>query len=176
MSIYDPNYTNYDHSYTNYDHSYDKYAPKEPKNNGEITYPIKRVMRDTSDTDSVKATKVAVDRYTLKEKIWEKHTSIKDYEHKRMNGSKKIEKPMSSNPIKKKTDISYDKLSRFNSLASKRVTKTMKSISLIGNLSNTYAYDYSDSDINKINEALDNAIVELKMKFNASNKITEFEL
>ena len=90
--------------------------------------------------------------------------------------SKKIDKPMPSDPIKKKADISYNKISRFNSLASKRVTETMKSISLIGNLSNTYAYDYSDSDINKINEALDNAIVELKMKFNASNKITEFEL
>jgi hypothetical protein len=70
------------------------------------------------------------------------------------------------------------KRSNFVRLAEARVTKALKSIKVIGNLSNRTNYDYTDQDINKIIDALQTEISLLKSRFkNKGNSETvEFKL
>jgi hypothetical protein len=70
------------------------------------------------------------------------------------------------------------KRSNFVRLAEARVTKALKSIKVIGNLSNKANYDYTDQDINKIVNALQAEINVLKSRFkNKGNSETvEFKL
>jgi len=54
---------------------------------------------------------------------------------------------------------------KFVELAEKRVMRAMKEMRLIGNLSNTTNYEYSEKDVGKIFKALETAMKESKAKF-----------
>jgi transcription elongation GreA/GreB family factor len=56
---------------------------------------------------------------------------------------------------------------KFVELAEKRVTKAIKDIRLIGNLSNKSNYIYTDDDARKIIRALEAEIKRLKQRFNS---------
>jgi len=58
-----------------------------------------------------------------------------------------------------------DKRQRFIHLAESRVTKTIRDIRLIGNLSNRSAYTYSGDDIKKIFKAIQKEIDAAKKRF-----------
>jgi hypothetical protein len=58
-----------------------------------------------------------------------------------------------------------DKRQKFVQLAEARVNKTLKDIQLIGNLSNTSAYEFSESDIRRIFAALQGGIASAKARF-----------
>jgi hypothetical protein len=59
---------------------------------------------------------------------------------------------------------------KFVDLANKRVSKALKSIQLIGNLSNRSNYDYTDEDIAKIFRALQNEIASCRKRFDLALK------
>jgi len=67
---------------------------------------------------------------------------------------------------------------KFVQLAEKRVTKALKDIHLIGNLSNKNNYEYTDVDSKKIIIALENAIKTVKKRFeeHSTEENTEFKL
>ncbi len=68
---------------------------------------------------------------------------------------------------------------KFVGLANKRVSKALKSIQLIGNLSNRSNYDYTDEDVAKIMRALSDEIAACRKKFELASKKqsgTQFEL
>ena len=70
------------------------------------------------------------------------------------------------------------KRSNFVRLAEARVTKALKSIKVVGNLSNKANYEYTDQEINEIINALQVEINELKSQFkNKGNSETvQFKL
>ena len=57
----------------------------------------------------------------------------------------------------------------FIRLAESRTEKALKSIRLIGNLSNTTNYSYVEDDVEKILTALNNEIRDIRSKFNSNN-------
>lgn len=57
----------------------------------------------------------------------------------------------------------------FIRLAENRTEKALKNIKLIGNLSNSTNYTYTDQDIEKIFTALNKQIRDTKAKFNSKN-------
>lgn len=59
---------------------------------------------------------------------------------------------------------------KFVKLASQRVSKALKDIQLIGNLSNRSNYDYTDEDITKIFKALNDELATCKRKFETARK------
>lgn len=59
---------------------------------------------------------------------------------------------------------------KFVQLASKRVTKALNDIRLIGNLSNRSNYDYTDDDVAKIFRALSEEIAACRKKFELASK------
>ena len=54
---------------------------------------------------------------------------------------------------------------KFVSLGEKRVTKAIKDLRLIGNLSNKSNYSYTEKDVKKIISALENEVRNLKRRF-----------
>lgn len=62
-----------------------------------------------------------------------------------------------------------DKRQKFVELAEARVNKTLKDIQLIGNLSNTSAYEFSQADVRKIFITLQKALDASKARFSAEN-------
>lgn len=54
---------------------------------------------------------------------------------------------------------------KFVDLAEKRVSRALKDIRLIGNLSNKSNYSYTDQDVRKIHAALKKALEEMKARF-----------
>lgn len=73
--------------------------------------------------------------------------------------------------MKKKDEI-------FIKLAKNRVNKAIKTIKLIGNLSNKSHYEYTSNQVSQIMSALDREIKLVKEKFKnikGSNKKDEFE-
>ncbi len=54
---------------------------------------------------------------------------------------------------------------KFVELAEKRVSKALKDLKLIGNLSNKSNYSYTDQDVKKIYGALKKALDEMKIRF-----------
>lgn len=56
---------------------------------------------------------------------------------------------------------------KFVELAEKRVSKALKDIKLIGNLSNKSNYDYQDQDVKKIYSTLKKALEEMKSRFDS---------
>ena len=65
------------------------------------------------------------------------------------------------------TEISEkrDARAKFIELANKRVTKAIKDIRLVGNLSNRRAYKYEDADAKKMIRALQRELDVLKARF-----------
>jgi len=59
---------------------------------------------------------------------------------------------------------------KFVKLATKRVSKALKAIQLIGNLSNKSNYDYTDDDVQKIFKALHDELNASKKKFELAQK------
>jgi transposase-like protein len=64
----------------------------------------------------------------------------------------------------KETQVST-KRANFIRLAEARVTKALKAIKVVGNLSNKANYEYTDQDIQKIINALQAEISTLKSRF-----------
>ena len=64
---------------------------------------------------------------------------------------------------------------KFIRLAENRVNNALKTIDLIGNLSNTNNYDFSEKEASKIIKTLKKSIDELEKKFMYSDK-TSFKL
>ncbi|WP_417214987.1 hypothetical protein [Alcanivorax sp.] len=56
---------------------------------------------------------------------------------------------------------------KFVHLAEKRVQRALKDIHLIGNLSNKSNYVYTDEDAKKIYKALNQAVQEMKARFDS---------
>ncbi len=64
---------------------------------------------------------------------------------------------------------------KFVELAEKRTTKAIKTLRLVGNLSNRSNYSYTDEDSVKILRALERELRDLRSRFNngdGSNEIT----
>ncbi len=59
---------------------------------------------------------------------------------------------------------------KFVELAQKRVSKAMKDIQLIGNLSNRSNYDYTEEDVAKIMKALADELSVCRKKFDVAMK------
>jgi uncharacterized protein YeeX (DUF496 family) len=59
---------------------------------------------------------------------------------------------------------------KFVELANKRVSKALKAIQLIGNLSNRSNYDYTQEDVAKIMKALTDDVAACRKKFDLSLK------
>ena len=70
------------------------------------------------------------------------------------------------------------KREKFVELAEKRTVNAIKSIRVIGKLGNRAAYDYSDTDVNKIVKALSDEIEALKSRMKRSGRqdAVEFKL
>jgi hypothetical protein len=64
---------------------------------------------------------------------------------------------------------------KFVELAEKRVNRALKDIKLIGNLSNRSNYTYTNEDAKKIFKALQNALTELKARFDRKGADTEID-
>lgn len=62
---------------------------------------------------------------------------------------------------------------KFVALAEKRVTKAIKNLRLIGNLSNKSNYSYNEKDVKKIIGALENEIKNVKQKFTTDSDSQE---
>ena len=58
---------------------------------------------------------------------------------------------------------------KFVRLANNRVNKAIKSIRLIGNLSNRSNYDFMDEDVRKIFRALESELKECRQRFDKPN-------
>lgn len=68
-----------------------------------------------------------------------------------------------------------EKQKKFRELAEKRVNNAIKNIQLIGNLSNTSAYSYSDEEVKKIFRTLKEEISVSEAKFKAKGKNNNFK-
>lgn len=70
------------------------------------------------------------------------------------------------------------KRDKFVELAVKRVTRAIKDMRLVGNLSNRSAYEYSDDDAKKIVRALQKEVDTVKARFseNGSGSDADFSL
>lgn len=62
------------------------------------------------------------------------------------------------------------KLLRFERLAEKRVTEAVKKLRLIGNLANRHNYDYTESHVLEILEALESEVRHLRSLFRHETK------
>ena len=72
--------------------------------------------------------------------------------------------------------VEETKHERFIRLAESRTQRALKSIQVIGNLSNRSRYEYSDQDIERIVGALRREVRTLEQRFNAANSRNEFKL
>lgn len=62
---------------------------------------------------------------------------------------------------------------KFVELAEKRVSRALRDIKLIGNLSNRTNYSYTEQDVKKITRALNKAVSEMKARFDAKGEPEE---
>lgn len=62
------------------------------------------------------------------------------------------------------------KREKFEELAEKRVTETLKKIRLIGNLSNRNNYDYTDEHVKQILSKLEEELKILRSKFSENQR------
>jgi len=70
-----------------------------------------------------------------------------------------------------------EKLLKFERIAEKRVTDTLKKMQLIGNLANKNNYDYTDKHVKQIIDSIENELKILKNKFaeESSERNLEFK-
>ena len=59
---------------------------------------------------------------------------------------------------------------KFVELANKRVSRALKAIQLIGNLSNRSSYDYTEEDVTKIFKALEDEMTDCRKRFDRAAK------
>ena len=69
-----------------------------------------------------------------------------------------------------------EKRQAFKRLAEHRTERAMHYIDLIGNLSNKRAYEFDESDVNKIISALRGSINLMKSKFDGGSSKAKFRL
>ena len=62
------------------------------------------------------------------------------------------------------------KRQKFVALAEKRVTRTIKDLRLIGNLSNRSNYEYDEADVRRILRALKHEVTELERRFESPGR------
>lgn len=62
---------------------------------------------------------------------------------------------------------------KFVKLAEARVSKALKDIKLIGNLSNRSNYEYTSEDVKKIHSALKKAVEDMKARFDRDGREEE---
>ena len=73
--------------------------------------------------------------------------------------------------------MSNDKIKRFQKIVPKRVQKVLDSMNSLSKCSNKYNYEYTEKEKNKIFNALNKSLTELKAKFNDGVNIKKkFEL
>ncbi|MCG8625993.1 MAG: hypothetical protein MJE68_28850 [Proteobacteria bacterium] len=60
---------------------------------------------------------------------------------------------------------------KFLSLGTKRVNNALRAINLIGNLSNRVNYEYSDAEVKKMFNALQNELTACRERFNKASKM-----
>ncbi len=65
---------------------------------------------------------------------------------------------------------------KFVGLAEKRVSRALKDIRLIGNLSNRSNYSYTDKDAKAIISALKKAVDEVKARYDRKGEVAEAEV
>lgn len=70
-------------------------------------------------------------------------------------------------PQEQKVERSKAKSAKFLELASKRMTRALKAIEVIGNLANRNSYTYDDAQSNKMVAALAEAVKAVQQKFAA---------
>lgn len=68
------------------------------------------------------------------------------------------------------------KREKFVRLAESRMDSILKSLELMGNLSNSNNYEYTQEDLNKIIKTLKNAVNDLEHTYSAASKIRKFKL
>ena len=70
------------------------------------------------------------------------------------------------------------KREKFVRIAEARTNKILNMVDLLGNCSNPSIYEYSQSDVNQIFSAIENAVKDAKKKFSAQDteKTTKFSL
>lgn len=75
------------------------------------------------------------------------------------------------------TGVDNKKMEKFEELAEKRVSDTLKKLQLIGNLANKNNYDYTDKHVKQIIAELEDGIKFLKNKFieESKDRKTEFK-
>ncbi|WP_248283798.1 hypothetical protein [Ureibacillus chungkukjangi] len=75
------------------------------------------------------------------------------------------------------TIVKNKKMEKFEELAEKRVSETLKKLQLIGNLANRNNYDYTEKHVKQIVDELEDGIKVLKTKFSEESKErkTEFK-
>ncbi len=57
------------------------------------------------------------------------------------------------------------KLDRFERLAQRRITETLRHLRLVGNLANRSNYDYTDEHVRQLLDVLEGELRQLKMRF-----------
>ena len=67
------------------------------------------------------------------------------------------------------------KRDKFVELAQKRTTRALKSIRVIGNLSNKNIYEYSEADVSKMIKALDSELKALRERFKTQKRDDDVE-
>lgn len=68
------------------------------------------------------------------------------------------------------------KKERFNKIAVNRTNKILDTLRLLGNCSNTTSYEYTEDDVKKIFNAIEQEVKLQKQKFGKCNTIGKFEL
>ena len=68
------------------------------------------------------------------------------------------------------------KREKFVRLAEKRMDSILKGIELMGNLSNSNNYEYTQEDLNKIIKTLKSAVSDLEHTYNATSGVKKFKL
>ncbi len=73
-------------------------------------------------------------------------------------------------------NIMESKEDKFKRLANARVNNAIKQLELIGNLSNSASYDYTDDEVRKIMGTLNQKVKEISFKFQEGLKKERFKL
>lgn len=68
------------------------------------------------------------------------------------------------------------KKERFNKIAVNRTNKILDTLRLLGNCANTASYEYTEDDVKKIFNAIEQEVKLQKQKFGKCNTIGKFEL
>lgn len=68
------------------------------------------------------------------------------------------------------------KREKFVRLAEKRMDNILKGIELMGNLSNSNNYEYTEEDLNKIVKTLKSAVSDLEHTYSATSGTKKFKL